>query len=243
MKESDMRKMFWQINMTLDGFMEGRGHELDDTAQFADPEFDRYASAMLQSIDQIVLGRVTYELFAGYWPTATGPDAERLNDLPKLVFSRTLGEVAWSNARLARGDVAEEITRLKRQRGGDIALFGSDARRAGADRRVPRSCLPGRARGRECGVPGDAKAPASAAREVGGVELGRRGALLRSCANDGGVIRARGGRAEPGAPAGRGYRAGIASPVSADAGIPRHRHPTGSGRCWGFSAWMSSRSA
>jgi dihydrofolate reductase len=125
MKESDMRKMFWQINMTLDGFMEGRGHELDDTAQFADPEFDRYASAMLQSIDQIVLGRVTYELFAGYWPTATGPDAERLNDLPKLVFSRTLGEVAWSNARLARGDVAEEITRLKRQRGGDIALFGS----------------------------------------------------------------------------------------------------------------------
>jgi dihydrofolate reductase len=120
-----MRKLFWQINITLDGYMEGPGHELDDTAEFADPDFDCYASAMLQSIDDIVLGRVTYELFVRFWPTAPGPDAERLNNLPKLVFSRTLRSVEWTNARLATGDVADEVRRLKQQPGRDIALFGS----------------------------------------------------------------------------------------------------------------------
>jgi dihydrofolate reductase len=120
-----MRKLFWQISLTVDGLMEGPNHELDDTAQIADPDFERYASAMLQSIDTIVLGRVTYELFADYWPSATGPDAERMNCLPKLVFSRTLGDVQWNNTRLAKDDIAVEITRLKQQPGRDIALFGS----------------------------------------------------------------------------------------------------------------------
>lgn len=120
-----MRKLFWQISMTLDGFMEGPNRELDDTAGLADPDFDRYASAMLRSIDDIVLGRVTYELFADHWPSATGPDAERLNNLPKLVFSRTLNDMEWNNARLAVGDVVDEITRLKERPGREIALFGS----------------------------------------------------------------------------------------------------------------------
>ena len=120
-----MRKLFWQINVSLDGFMEGPNHELDYTAGIEDPDFDRYASAMLQSIDDVVIGRVTYDLFAGYWPTAKGPDADRLNELPKLVFSRTMSEAAWRNARVARASVVEEVTRLKRQPGRDIALFGS----------------------------------------------------------------------------------------------------------------------
>jgi dihydrofolate reductase len=120
-----MRRLFWQINVTLDGYMEGPGGELDDTAQFGDPDFEHYASGMLQSIDDIVLGRRTYELFAQYWPSATGPDAERLIALPKLVFSRTLRNVDWANARLAQRSVVEEGTRLKHQPGADIALFGS----------------------------------------------------------------------------------------------------------------------
>ncbi len=56
-----MRKLFWQMSVTLDGFMEGPNRELHHTAEFTDPDFDRYASEMLQSIDGILLGRVTYE--------------------------------------------------------------------------------------------------------------------------------------------------------------------------------------
>jgi dihydrofolate reductase len=120
-----MRKLFWQMSVTLDGFMEGPNRELDHTAQFSDPDFDRYAGEMLQSIDGILLGRVTYQLFAGYWPSATGPDADRLNQLPKTVFSRTLKKVDWNNSRLLAGNVGEEVARLKRQPGRDLALFGS----------------------------------------------------------------------------------------------------------------------
>lgn len=120
-----MRKLFWQISVTLDGFMEGPNRELDDTAAFADPDFDRYATEMLRSIDGMLLGRRTYELFAGYWPSAVGPDAERMNGLPKVVFSRSLDDVEWNNSRLVRRGVAEEVARLKGEAGRDLAVFGS----------------------------------------------------------------------------------------------------------------------
>jgi dihydrofolate reductase len=123
--ENDMRKLFWQMNVTLDGFMEGPNGELDHTAGVVDEDFERYASDMLKSIDGILLGRVTYELFAGYWPSATGPDADRLNELPKTVFSRTLEEAEWKNSRLVKENVAGEVARMKQQRGKDLALFGS----------------------------------------------------------------------------------------------------------------------
>jgi dihydrofolate reductase len=120
-----MRKLFWQINATLDGFMEGPNRELDFTAQFEDQDFDRYATDMLKSIDGVLLGRRTYQLFAEYWPSATGSDADRLNQLPKIVFSRTLKQVEWNNSRLVKEGVAEEVARLKQQPGNDLALFGS----------------------------------------------------------------------------------------------------------------------
>jgi dihydrofolate reductase len=120
-----MRKLFWQMNVTLDGFMEGPNRELDHTAQVEDEDFDRYASEMLRSIDGMLLGRVTYELFSGYWPSASGPDADRMNQLPKTVFSRTLQKVGWKNSRLIKDEVAGEVARLKAQPGNDLALFGS----------------------------------------------------------------------------------------------------------------------
>jgi dihydrofolate reductase len=120
-----MRRLFWQVSVTLDGFVEGPNRELDSTAQFPDEDFDRYASQMLQSIDGVLLGRKTYQLFADYWPSATGPDADLLNQLPKVVFSRTLEKAVWRNSRLVKEDVAREVARLKQQPGRDLALFGS----------------------------------------------------------------------------------------------------------------------
>jgi dihydrofolate reductase len=122
-----MAKLFWQISSTLDGFMEDPNGKLDRTAEIEDKEFEAYASKMLESIDAFIIGRKTYELFVGYWPTATGPDAEILNRLPKYVVSTTLDEVSWKNGHLIREDVQKTIAELKRNEARDIAVFGSAA--------------------------------------------------------------------------------------------------------------------
>jgi dihydrofolate reductase len=120
-----MRKLFFQMMVTLDGYIEGPNHELD--WHVVDEDFFAYVTEMLGSIDAILLGRVTYEMFAAFWPTATSGEARAMNELPKIVFSRTLQSVAWRNSRLVTGDAAEEIARLKRQPGKDLAIFGSNA--------------------------------------------------------------------------------------------------------------------
>jgi dihydrofolate reductase len=120
-----MGKLFWQINMSLDGFMEESDGNLKRTAEIDDPDYQKYATEMLGTITGFIIGRKTYELFAGYWPTATGPDAEMLNHLPKLVFSRSLKATDWNNSRIAHGDAASEIGRFQAECGGDVALFGS----------------------------------------------------------------------------------------------------------------------
>jgi dihydrofolate reductase len=118
-----MRKLFWQILTTLDGFMEGPHGDID--WHVVDDDFNRYVKDMLGSIDAILLGRVTYQLFAGYWPTSRDREAPAMNALPKIVFSRTLKKVDWDNSRLVQGDAADEVRRLKQQPGKDLAIFGS----------------------------------------------------------------------------------------------------------------------
>ncbi len=120
-----MGKLFWQINTTLDGFIEEPGGDLKHTAEIADDDFKKYASDMLESIDAFIIGRKTYEVFVGYWPNAEGKDAEILNSLPKIVVSRTLESTAWNNSRLATENFADEISELKGKSGRDAAIFGS----------------------------------------------------------------------------------------------------------------------
>ncbi len=109
--------------VSLDGYIEGPNGELD--WHVVDEDFNRYVTDMLGSIDAILLGRVTYQFFAQYWPSATNPEARMMNELPKIVFSRTLEKVEWQNSRLVKEHVAQEISRLKRQPGKDLAIFGS----------------------------------------------------------------------------------------------------------------------
>jgi dihydrofolate reductase len=118
-----MRKLFWQIISSVDGFVEGPDRELDWVV--ADEDFNRYVVRMLDTIDVILFGRVTYEALASYWPSSTDAAAPRMNGLPKVVFSRTLERVAWQNARLATVEPADEVAALKRRGGKDLALFGS----------------------------------------------------------------------------------------------------------------------
>jgi dihydrofolate reductase len=83
--------------------------------------------ASLRKVGTHIMGRVTYEEMARYWPTAAGQYAEFMNTLPKVVFSATLTSADWDGTRIARGDLAEEISALKNESGGEIMAHGGAA--------------------------------------------------------------------------------------------------------------------
>ena len=123
-----MRRIIFQMMVSLDGYFEGPNKELD--WHVVDEEFNHYASDLLDSVDTLIFGRVTYQLMASYWPTpaATVNDpviARKMNGLPKIVFSKSLDEAKWQNTRLVKENAVEEISRLKQQPGKDMAIFGS----------------------------------------------------------------------------------------------------------------------
>jgi dihydrofolate reductase len=98
-----MRKVIFQMLTSLDGYFEGPNKEID--WHTVDVEFNEYASNFLDNIDILLFGRVTYELMANYWPTqeALTNDpiiAKKMNNIPKIVFSTTLSNVAWQNTQL-----------------------------------------------------------------------------------------------------------------------------------------------
>ena len=127
-----MRKLILEEWLSLDGFAADRNDGLDffpatDTDHFS----DRDQLKFLDSVDTILLGRRTYELFVKFWPTASAEQeiiADRLNELPKLVFSNTLTEAPWGKwppAQVIRGDAVREIRRLKGRDGKHMVLWGS----------------------------------------------------------------------------------------------------------------------
>jgi dihydrofolate reductase len=129
-----MRRLIVSNLMSLDGFVAGPNGELDwfvTDGFLIGTEFGRYAREMISSVDAILLGRLTYQEFAGYWPTATDNDpviTERMNGLPKIVFSRTLPQVEWgkwNNARLVKENAPEEVARMKQEPGKDLVIYGS----------------------------------------------------------------------------------------------------------------------
>ncbi len=124
-----MRKVIASPFVTLDGFMAGPQGEIDWNEPYFDEEMANYVGKQFDSVDTIFFGRVTYQLFAQYWPTQGVKDdpvfAEKMNTLPKIVFSRTLEKVEWNNTRLVKDHVLEEIQALKQQSGRDIVIDGS----------------------------------------------------------------------------------------------------------------------
>jgi dihydrofolate reductase len=119
-----VRKLIVSNVMSLDGFFEGPNKKFDWFVP--DEEFLDYAKDLLRSVDTILFGRTTYEHMAAHWPSAPRDEiANAMNNLPKVVVSRTLKNVEWNNSRLIQGDVAEEISKLKQMPGKDIVIFGS----------------------------------------------------------------------------------------------------------------------
>jgi len=115
--------------VSLDGYYEGSDgdiswHNADNS------EFNDFAVQQTSAADTLLFGRKTYELMVSYWPTEIAKKddpivAGLMNSLPKIVVSKTLDKVDWENTRLIKENVAEEIAKLKRQPGKDIAILGS----------------------------------------------------------------------------------------------------------------------
>jgi dihydrofolate reductase len=127
-----MRKIILMMSVSVDGFFEGPNREID--WHMVDDELHRHFNEQLSAMGAFLDGRVTYELMAGFWPTAdTDPSSTELmaefariwRDMPKIVFSRTLERADW-NATVVRDVVVEEILELKAQPGGDLVLGGAD---------------------------------------------------------------------------------------------------------------------
>ena len=120
-----MRKVLAAINMTIDGFC-------DHTSGIPDDEIHQHYTELLRSAGITLYGRITYELMRYWQPIVTNPTGNKsmdefavaIDNIPKVVFSRTLEDTGWDTARLATKDVKEEILQLKRMPGKDI-LIGS----------------------------------------------------------------------------------------------------------------------
>lgn len=131
-RKNTMRKVVVSEYVSLDGVMEdpGGGEKTQHggwSFQFWTDEAAKYKYDELFASDALLLGRVTYSGFAAAWPSMTDEAgfADRMNGLPKYVVSTTLQEVTWNNSRLIKGNVVEEITRLKQEPGQDILVGGS----------------------------------------------------------------------------------------------------------------------
>ena len=131
-KNTPMRKLVLFMHLSLDGFAATPNHELNFLTY--NEELQQYADELVKTVGSAVYGRTTYQLMESYWPTILKkPDANKherehaewVENVSKIVFSKTLTDVTWNNTRLIKDNIAEEVKKLKEEPGKDLAIFGS----------------------------------------------------------------------------------------------------------------------
>jgi len=126
-----MRKLIVFNHIALDGyFTDAKGDMSFARNSTPDAEWDAFVAGNAGGGGMLVFGRVTYDMMASFWPTPAAAEmmpniAERMNNLPKIVFSRTLEEATWNNTRLVKTDLPGEIQKLKQAAGDNMVIFGS----------------------------------------------------------------------------------------------------------------------
>ena len=115
--------------MTLDGYFTDAHGDMSWAHQ-QDPEWNEFMAANASGGGELVFGRITYDLMAGFWPTPLALQsmplvAERMNLLLKIVFSKTMGKAAWNNTRLIKSDIISATRKLKEERGDTLVIMGS----------------------------------------------------------------------------------------------------------------------
>ena len=126
-----MRKLKLQMQVTVDGFVAGLNGEMDWMTWNWDDELQKYVTDLTAPVDCILLGRKTAEGFIPYWEKVAAnpqdpshPFGKIMNDTSRVVFSKTLKKSDWNNSVVANGELAEEINKLKNQKGKDIIVYG-----------------------------------------------------------------------------------------------------------------------
>src|SRR4051794_3733008 len=122
--EESMRPVVLQMGVTIDGFMHGASGYEDWGLPPEDDEVVAWKAASLHQAGTHIMGRVTYEAMSTVWPNMTGVYADVMNDIPKVVFSKTLTRAGWKESRIASGELADDIERLKHEPGGVILAHG-----------------------------------------------------------------------------------------------------------------------
>jgi dihydrofolate reductase len=118
-------------NVTLDGYFSGADGDMSWAhTGYDDAEFKAFIAGNASGGGQLLLGRVTYDLMASYWPTPLAMQndpvvAERMNQLSKVVFSKMLDKASWSNTKLVNGEIVSEVRKMKQQAGEGMAILGS----------------------------------------------------------------------------------------------------------------------
>jgi dihydrofolate reductase len=114
-----------QYAVSLDGFSCADGSEFQRYVfGVDDPEVDEVFIELLSRAGTHIMGRSTYLDMSRHWPSRSGPTADLMNSIPKVVFSHTLEHADWPESRIAGGDTAEEIAKLKEEPGGEIVAHG-----------------------------------------------------------------------------------------------------------------------
>jgi dihydrofolate reductase len=131
MPEQGTRRLVLQMGVSLDGIVaipRGDGSMPVMEGEWGlppeDPELTKLKLERVRDASAHLMGRATYEEMAGYWPTSTHAYAAPMNEIPKIVFSSTLTRGDWGETKIVRGDLAEEIGRLKREPGKDLLAHG-----------------------------------------------------------------------------------------------------------------------
>jgi dihydrofolate reductase len=117
-----MRKIIEYTLVSVDGVFAGA--DISGFFEYRDDAYLRDGLGQLLACDAMLMGRNTYERFAKTWPGRTHPWADRINDIPKYVFSSKLEKAEWNNSTIVRGDVVAEVIRLKQQEGRNLLIYG-----------------------------------------------------------------------------------------------------------------------
>jgi dihydrofolate reductase len=123
-EDRSMRKLVLQMQSSLDGFVGGPKGELDWIFQDFDEETAKWEVETLWQAGAHLMGSVTYRDMAAHWPTSKEPYAPPMNQIPKIVFSRSLEKAEWGETRIVTGDLEKEIAQLKQQPGGELLAHG-----------------------------------------------------------------------------------------------------------------------